>query len=62
LESLDILLLLGEGFLCSGHSFDEFGDFDVVFMRASGGEGEKEESFEHVMDSTNNKNWAVLKF
>jgi hypothetical protein len=49
LESLDILLLLGEGFLCGGHSFDDFGDFDVVFVRASGGEGEKEDSFEHVI-------------
>ena len=63
MESLDILLLMGEGFLRSGHSLDEFSDFDVMFMRSSGGEGEEEDSFEHVKyDSTNINIWAVLKF
>ena len=47
MESLDILLLFGEGFLGSGHFLDKFGDFDMVFMGPCGGEGDEEDSFEH---------------
>lgn len=40
-------MLFGEGFLCGGHSLDKLGNFDVVFMGPSGGEWDKEDSFEH---------------
>ncbi len=47
LETLNILLLFRDGFLCSGHSFDELSNFYMVFMGPCGGEGDEEDSFEH---------------